>query len=740
MIQAEEDFGGNIGETVADSTPHWIPRPTPASGAPNVVLVILDDAGWSDLGCFGSSVRTPNIDALAHDGLRFSNFHVTPLCSPTRASVLTGRNHHGVGMRFLADADTGFPNSRGRVSRDVPMLPEVLRREGYGTYLVGKWHLAPLHELTPAGPFDNWPLARGFDRFYGFLDGCTDQYMPELFEDNHQVEPPGVDGYHLSTDLAEHAMSFISNHVAFRPESPFFLQIALGATHAPFQVDRSYIEPYTQTFADGWDVEREKRLERQKRLGVMPEHATLSERDVNVPAWSEVDDDARRLYCHLQAAFAGFLEHADEQLGRVLTRLQELGLSDNTMVVVMSDNGASREGGPDGAVDCNAPYSGRPQSVAEQLTKLDLIGTREGPAHYPEGWAMAGNTPFRKYKQYVDLGGVRSPLIVSWPKAVEGSGEVRNQFVHAIDIMPTLLEAAGIAGPEMDGRSFGQSLARADAADARRTQYWEMLGHRAMWSDGWKAVTEHVPGTPYDQDRWRVYDTESDPSESHDIAAERPDLVAQLEKAWWTEAEEFGVLPLDDRSLVQLLGLRSPFGQTTRRTVTLPNGIGHIPFPTGLTGSERSMQIDARLKNRSPENEGVLYASGSAGGGYTLFVRDNKLIFEHSAFGVVDRCEGLMPATAGDCTVGVRLDRGSDRASVASLLVDGREISSVNIGYTSAHLSFWGADVGKDPVSQVSTDYGDEFAFDRDVLHSVTLTYNDRPPIAEIAEALEHIE
>jgi arylsulfatase len=399
-----KNFQGRIGRTVAESSPWWPSSRNHKAVKPNILVVLLDDTGWADFGCFGSEIRTPTIDRLAQRGLRYTNFHVTPLCSPTRACLLSGRNHHAVGMRFLSDTDTGFPNSRGSVDPEIALLPAVLREQGYGTYLVGKWHLTPSHEITPAGPYHNWPLGRGFDRFYGFLPGCTDQFTPELCEDNHQIAREFGEGYHLTEDLIDRAIGYVRDHTVFRHEEPFFIQLALGATHAPFQVPRSFIEPYVDVFAKGWDATREDRLLRQKELGVAPPNAELAPRNEEVPAWEKLSSDQRRLYTHLQAAYAGFLEHADTHLGRLIAELERLSELDNTLVLVLSDNGASREGGKDGAVDTNANYSGLPQSVEEQLTRLDQIGGRHGGAHYPQGWAMAGNTPFRKYKQYVDLG------------------------------------------------------------------------------------------------------------------------------------------------------------------------------------------------------------------------------------------------------------------------------------------------------------------------------------------------
>lgn len=439
----ETNFGGHLGKTVEESEAWWPPRMHTPGRTTNVLQVIFDDTGWSDFGCFGSDIETPFIDGLAAGGLRYTNFHVTPLCSPTRASLLTGRNHHRVGMRFLADIDTGFPNSRGRVDPQLPMVPAQLQQSGYGTYLIGKWHLAPQHEITPAGPFRHWPLARGFDRFFGFLDGCTDQFSPELFEDNHFCRH-GMKADHLNTELADRAMQMLADHALYRPHDPFYLTMAPGATHAPLQAPRALIDKYVPIFESGWDVARERRLARQIAEGLVPAGTMLTPRNPGVRAWDALSADEKRLYVRQQAAFAAFLEHTDREIGRILDHLEKLGMREDTLVLVMADNGASREGGINGAVDINGPYSGRPETLEAQLARIEDIGGPDGPAHYPEGWAMAGNTPFRRYKQSVDLGGVRSPLVVNWPRGIFDLGGVRAQFAHAIDIAATVMDVAGV--------------------------------------------------------------------------------------------------------------------------------------------------------------------------------------------------------------------------------------------------------------------------------------------------------
>lgn len=734
METLEANFGGRLGQTVAQSKPWWPPRTRAGQRAPNVLQVIFDDTGWADFGCFGSEIETPFIDALAATGLRYTNFHVTPLCSPTRACLLTGRNHHRVGMRFLADIDTGFPNSRGRVDPELPMVPAQLQQSGYGTYLVGKWHLAPQHEITPAGPFRHWPLARGFDRFFGFLDGCTDQFSPELFEDNHFCRA-GMESDHLTSELADRAMQMLADHALYRPHDPFYMTFAPGATHAPLQAPRDLIEKYVPVFEAGWDASRERRLARQIEAGLVPEGTALTPRNPGVRDWNGLSADERRLYVRQQAAFAAFLEHADREIGRILAHLEKLGMRDETMVLVMADNGASREGGVHGAVDVNGPYSGHPEDFADQLARIDDIGGPDGPSHYPEGWAMAGNTPFRRYKQSVELGGVRSPLIVNWPGTIAERGGVRNQFAHAIDIAATVMDAAGIhSRVAMDGASLRNSFASAEAPPPRTTQYWEMFGHRAIWRDGWKAVAEHVRGADFGDDVWRLYDTRRDFAENCDVAGEHPDLLAELVATWWREAERNQVLPLDDRTLVQLLNdTKTPYQLANRKRLLLYPENSHIPVPTGVTAAGRDLLVTASLRGRQPDEAGIILASGARQGGYALYVDANELIFEHMALGRRARVSGSIPA--GDVMVQceVRHDNG---AAQATLSLAGRLIAEGTIPMAIAHPSFWGLDVGVASATPFSSGYADVGRFAAGVLDSVMLDFLEDMTSEDMAELI----
>ena len=736
---SEPGLGGRRPRTVSEAEPWWEPNPRVTSRPPNVLQVIFDDTGWSDFGCFGSEIDTPHLDELARSGLRYTNFHVTPLCSPTRASLLTGRNHHRVGMRFLADIDTGFANSRGRVDPELPMVPAQLADAGYGTYLCGKWHLTPQHEITPAGPFRHWPLARGFDRFFGFLDGCTDQFSPELYEDNHLCEAGTGTGRHLSTLLADKGIRMLADHALFRPHDPFYLTFAPGATHAPLQAPMAMIDKYVPIFEPGWDVIRERRLKRQIASGLVPAGTTLTPRNPGVRPWDELTPGEQRLFVRQQAAFAAFLEHADAEIGRLLAQIDKLGLREDTLIVVLADNGASREGGRHGAVDVNGSYSGRPEPSAAQLARIDLIGGPDGPAHYPEGWAMAGNTPFRRYKQSVDLGGVRSPLIVNWLRGLSDPGAVRNQFAHAIDIAATVVDLAGVRSRvAMDGQSLRNSFASPLAPAPRTSQYWEMFGHRAIWQDGWKAVTEHVAGADYGEDVWRLYDTTADFSENHDIADRHPERLADLIAAWWREAESNEVLPLDDRSLVQLLNdTKTPYQLANRRRLVLYPENSHLPVSTGVTSAGRAMRISARLCNRANGEGGVIVASGAHQGGYVLYIADDDLVFEHLALGQRGRVQAAIGN--GDRAVGVEIRHDGDR-SIVTLFEDGARTAEAEVPMMLTHPSFWGLDVGAAPASPITAGYRNAPKLPSGVLDSVTLDFLEALASEDVADLIEHVE
>lgn len=640
---AREQFGGTVTTTAAESTPWWAPRPSPPDGAPNVVLVVLDDTGFAHLGCYGSDIETPNIDRLAAGGLRFTNFHTTALCSPTRASLLSGRNHHSVGMRFLSNADTGFSNCRGVISPRAGTIAEILQANGYATFALGKWHLANMEDCSPSGPMTHWPLGRGFDRYYGFLGGGTDQYSPELVIDNHVVEQPSEPDYHLTSAMVDQAISMVTSHRSTSIR-PFFAYLAFGATHAPHQVPRSYVEKYLGRYERGWDAVRADWFTRQQQLGVVPPEAELSPRNWDVEPWDDLTANEQTLFARMQAVFAGFLDHTDEQIGRLVRFLEELGELENTVLVLLSDNGASQEGGDSGVVNELSHFNGIHVGADEMLPFLDDLGGPHLFNNYPKGWAQVGNCPLRFYKQNTFEGGIRDPLVVHWPRGVRRGGEIRTQYHHAIDVLPTILDAVGIAAPAMlngepqlpvEGTSMSYCFDDAEAPGRRVTQYYEMLGHRAIYHDGWKAGTLHFPRTPYEEERWNLYHVAEDFSEIHDLADEMPEKVAEMKELWWREAERYNVLPLDDRT-IELYSVRRPGSELARDSFTFRLGTARIDRFAMPDIRNRSWSITASFPlTDGPLPEGVMVAGGDRTGGYSFYLHDGSVHFAFNYLGEV---------------------------------------------------------------------------------------------------------
>jgi arylsulfatase A-like enzyme len=532
----EPDFGGHIARTYSDSTPWW-PDTPPGLGGPNVVMVVLDDTGFAHFGCYGSELATPAIDRLAANGLRYTGFHTTALCSPSRAALLTGRNPHAVGMRGVSNWNTGFPHMRGGISPRAATVAEALRAQGYATYAAGKWHLAPMEECSAAGPHTNWPLQKGFDRFYGFLQGETDQFHPELTSDNGHIDPPGrpEDGYHVSEDIVDKATGWIGDLQSIRPDRPFFLYLAFGATHAPHQAPIEYRQRWRGKFDDGYGAARERWFARQLDLGIVPKGTSLAPPNPGVPAWDDLTDNQRTFAARLQEAFAAMLEHTDVQIGRLVEFLEQRGLLDDTLLMILSDNGASREGGPFGVMDefsfFNAAWENIDDIVAN---RLDDIGGPHSHSNYPWGWAQAGNSPLRWYKQNTYGGGVRDPIVVHWPNGIADRGAIRTQFCHAVDITPTILAVTGapvladhngVHQIPMHGASISATFDDPSAPTPRSIQYFEQMGHRGLWADGWKITTYHEQGRPIDDDEWALFHLDDDFSECHDISAAHPDRL-----------------------------------------------------------------------------------------------------------------------------------------------------------------------------------------------------------------------
>lgn len=542
-------FSGVIGRTAADSKPGPLGAAGARAGSPNIVYIVLDDTGFSDLHCYGSEIATPNMDALAAGGLQYNNFHCKAVCSPTRASLLTGRNSHSVGMKELAGEDQGYPHSRGRVTPAAATVAQILGANGYSTFGAGKWHLVPASDMKASGARTHWPLQKGFDRWYGFLSGWTDQYHPDLVEDNHAIAKPNRPDYHFSVDIVDRSLGMLGDHLAAEQKKPFFLYLAFGATHAPIQVPKPYIDKYASTFQKGWDQIREERYRRQLELGVIPAGTKLPPRNPGDPAWNDLGDEARAVYARFMATYAGFLEHADEQIGRVVRYLKEHNLFDNTAIFLLSDNGGAPEAGTKGGFA--RPY-GDPTTVHQMFERIDDLGSEKTQPLYPRPWAMASDTPFKFYKLWPYAGGVQTPFLVSWPAEIKKTG-IRKQFVDVIDITPTVLDIAGITAPEafggvcqipMQGKSIRRTFHDPASPNPRDTQYFELWGSRGILHDGWKAVGAHRPGTDFDTDRWELYQVETDFSESNNVAARYPEKLEEMKKLWWTEAAKNGALPL----------------------------------------------------------------------------------------------------------------------------------------------------------------------------------------------------
>jgi len=713
-VPLEADFQGRIGRTAAESTPWWSERPR--LDGPNVVVILLDDVGFAQLGCYGSSIATPNMDAIARDGLRYTNFHVPALCSPTRASLLTGRNHHAVGVGFLGAFDTGYPSYRGAISPAAATLPEILRDAGYGTYMTGKWHLTPPNGMSPAGPFDQWPTQRGFDRFYGFLWGEDDQYRPEIWYDQHRVEVPDDPDYHFSEDMVRKAEEFIADHVTSRPDDPFLAYVAFGACHAPHQAPASYISRYAGSFDHGWDVERERILQRQMELGVVPPGTRLSERDPDVPAWAELSAAERRLYARLQEAFAGYMEHTDAQIGRLVDFLDTYGLLDDTVILLLSDNGASGEGGRDGTINEYRYFLGLEDSLEDALAQLDDIGGPKAHNQYPAGWAMAGNTPLRFYKRYTHGGGVRAPLIVRLPARLRTDPGVRPQFHHAIDVLPTLLEMAGAEAPAtyrgveqlpVHGTAMTYSFDDRGAPSRRTRQYFETAGNRAIVDDGWKAVAAHRPGTDFAADRWELYDLDADASEAVDRAAEEQDRLERLIAAWWEEAERFGVLPLDDRMGDRVTALDPTMD---RRRYTMLPGTRILNHVVGPSFRERGFRVTARVRCAS-DDQGVILAYGRRAFGFSFFLVDGRLTVDYNLAGrhTVLVAPDDLPET--ETTVAMQVEPAADGATL-SIEVDGRRLADTAIPrLVPGGIGTLSIQCGHNAPSPVSDAYVSPFTF-----------------------------
>jgi arylsulfatase A-like enzyme len=665
-------FKGTINVDIRDSQPDWAPFEPPKApeGAPNVLYIVLDDVGFSAIGCYGGPVETPNIDRIAQNGVRYTQFHTTALCSPTRSCLLTGRNHTRNSMACITEAAAGFPSASGTIPPENGMVSEILGEQGWNTYIVGKWHLCPTDEMNLASTRRNWPTGRGFERFYGFLGAETNQWYPELVYDNHPVDPPKSpeEGYHFTEDITDKALEFIQDAKAVAPEKPFFLYYAPGACHAPHQAPREWIDKYKGRFDMGYEAMRTQTLARQKDLGLIsqdtelpplnpigtpqtrtgPDGKPFPEVDYTRP-WDSLSDDEKRLFARMAEVYAGFLAHADYHIGRLLSYLEETNQLENTLIVLVSDNGASGEGGPNGSVNENKLFNGIPDDIEANLAMLDDLGSEKTYNHYPNGWAMAFNTPFKMWKRYEFNGGTSDPCIVSWSKGIKAKGEIREQYHHAIDIVPTILDVLGVAVPatikghtqsKFDGVSMRYSFEDAKAQTKRLAQFYSMLGSRGIWHDGWKAVTTHptLSGwSHFSEDTWELYHTDVDRSEVHNLAKEQPGKLQELIGIWFAEAGANGAFPLDDRSALEILNTPRPQLAKSQQRYRYYPDTAMVPGVQAVNIRNRSFTIGAVVDIPAPGAQGVLFACGSRFGGCALYIKDNRLRYVNNFVGIEEQ-------------------------------------------------------------------------------------------------------
>jgi arylsulfatase len=750
-----EPFPGVVGRTADESTPAWPAVARAQKGAPNVVFVVLDDTGFGQLGCYGSPIETPNFDRLAAGGLRYSNMHTTALCSPSRSCIITGRNHHSNGMACITELASGFPGYDGVMPFENGMLSEILREHGYNTFMVGKWHLTPSNEETAAGPYTRWPLGRGFERFYGFLGGDTSQWYPDLVYDNHQVEPPRTpeEGYHLTEDLVDKAIGFVADAKQVDPEKPFYLHLCFGATHAPHHVPKEWADRYGGAFDDGWDAYRERAFARQKELGIVPADAELSRHDPDVPDWDSLPAPARTLYSRMMEVFAGFLSHTDHHLGRLLDFLEKQGDLENTLVMVISDNGASSEGGPTGTTNEAQFFNNAQEPLEDSLKVIDELGGPSHFNHYPWGWTFAGNTPFRRWKRETYRGGVSDPFIVHWPKAIRAKGEVRTQYAHIIDMVPTVLDALGIRAPDairgvtqapLHGVSLRHTFDDPKAASRRTTQYFEMLGHRSIYKDGWRAVCpwpgpsfaeagvgfgEAIPAeklVQLDATGWELYHVAEDFAENHNVAAEHRDKLIELIGTWYVEAGKYDVLPIDGSGLARMVA-EKPLVAPPRDHYTYRAGTQSTPFFAAPRVLNRPHSITAQVDIPEHGAQGVLLCQGTAAGGYSLYIKDDKLHYVHNYVGRglygVHSEDGLPTGTHEirfefEPTGPPDLAAGRGAPGTAQLYVDGELVGAAEIPVTTPFMLNPGAlTCGANPGSPVTSDYVSPFTFTGTIDH-----------------------
>lgn len=736
---AEQKFRGAVGTTFKDSDPAVFPVPVAApKGAPNVLVILLDDVGFGQFSVSGGGVPSPSLDALAQQGLFYNRFHTTALCSPTRAALLTGRNHNVSGTGVITEVATGYDGYTGIIPKDTATVAEILRQNGYITSWFGKNHNTPIYETSAVGPFDHWPGGLGFDYFYGFMAGDTNQVRPYLFENQTPLGTPDKPGYYLSVDLADHAIKWLQDIEAIQPAKPWFLYFAPAATHAPHQVSKELIAQFAGKFDMGWDEYRKQTFERQKKLGIIPQDTILTPRPASLPAWDSLDANKKKLYARMMEVFAAYGKQVDDEVGRILDYVASMPDAENTLILyIVGDNGGSAEGGFDGTLNENAFFNAYLMTTDQMLGRIDEIGTELHFNHFPAGWAWAMNTPFQWTKQVAShLGGVRNVMLAKWPARYKNGGEVRSQFTHVIDIAPTILDAAGIAEPRsvngtaqtpMQGKSFLSTLSDAKAKEIRTSQYFEMFANRGMYKDGWWAAS--LSFAPWDAVRgdfdpfkakWELYNLDKDFSQGKDLAAENPGKLAEMTALWWAQASANKALPLDwrgtERFSAELTGKPNLAGDRT--SFTYYGILAGLPESSAPDIKNKSFSIAAKVQVKDKAN-GMIFTQGGNTGGWAFYLKDGKVVAAHNYIDVEHYLvTSSMPLAAGEHTV--RMDfayeggKEAGKGGTVTLSVDGKTAGSGRVEKTTPYKFSLSEnqDIGTDTGTPVTYDYRAPFTFE----------------------------
>jgi arylsulfatase A-like enzyme len=747
---AEPEFRGAVGTTFKDSDPAKFPQRVQApAGAPNILLVLLDDAGFGQFSVSGGGVPSPNMEKLAREGLFFNRFHTTALCSPSRAALLTGRNHHVAGTGIITELATGYDGYTGIIPKSTATVAEILRQNGYITAWIGKNHNTPIYETSPMGPFDHWPNGLGFDYFYGFMAGDTNQIRPYIYENQTPVGTPEAKDYFLSTDLANKALAWLKMTQEVQPSKPWFLYLAPAATHSPHQAPAELIAKYKGKFDMGWDEYRRQTFERQKKIGVVPQDAILTPRAASLPAWDSLNADQKRLYARMMEVFAAYGDQVDQEMGRVVDYVKSMPNADNTLIIyIVGDNGASAEGGLDGTLNENAFFNAYQMTYKEMLPHIDEIGTEKHFNHFPAEWAWAMDTPFQWTKQVAShLGGTRNPMIVSWPARIKDTNQIRSQFVHIIDVAPTILDAAGVAEPRtvngtaqqpIEGRSFLNTLTDKNAKEIRTSQYFEIFANRGIYKDGWWAASlsfepwQSVRGE-YDpfKAKWELYNLDKDFSQGNDLAAQNPEKLQELVALWWAEASRNKVLPLDwrgaERFSAEMTGKPNLAGD--RKKFTYWGIFSGLPEASAPDLKNKSFTITATVEVKDNAN-GMIFTQGGNTGGWAFYLKDGKVVGAHNYVDVkrfTVRSDSQVSAGKHEVKMAFTYDGGKQpgKSGTITLYVDNKQVGSGKVEQTTPfkYSLSENQDVGTDTGTPLSDDYVEPFTF-QGVLEQVVVDLN----------------